>query len=180
VLKSDPRLAGRATLKFTVEANGQVTGVSLKGSGLQGTEAERQVARAVQGMRFPKPKGGGLVVVSYPFVFRATGAGAPRVDASAPRRPAAQAPVPPAKTVARAARPAAGLAKPAARASKPTPGPARPAARTSKPAARASKAAPRPEDSSCQVAPLAPAPWPILLLLVWFWRTRASQRDDQL
>jgi hypothetical protein len=31
------------------------------------------IARAVQRMLFPKPKGGGIVIVSYPFVLRTPG-----------------------------------------------------------------------------------------------------------
>jgi hypothetical protein len=31
------------------------------------------VADVIQGIQFPKPKGGGLVQVRYPFTFRPTG-----------------------------------------------------------------------------------------------------------
>ncbi|MBS1123248.1 MAG: domain containing protein, partial [Deltaproteobacteria bacterium] len=65
-LVSKPTLAGTVTVKFTINPDGVV--VSATGSGM--TNVDSCVATVVQGISFPKPNGGGAVVVSYPFTFR--------------------------------------------------------------------------------------------------------------
>ena len=63
-----PKLAGTITVSFVISGEGTVT--SAKASGLGDEPVETCVADVVRTIRFPKPKGGGVVNVSYPFTFR--------------------------------------------------------------------------------------------------------------
>jgi len=63
-----PSLAGTVTTVFTISGNGAV--ISMAASGMGSKEVENCVGAAVKGIQFPKPKGGGLVNVRYPFTFR--------------------------------------------------------------------------------------------------------------
>jgi hypothetical protein len=48
--------------------------VSKVGSStLKNAKVETCIAQAVRRWLFPKPKGGGIVIVSYPFVLRSAG-----------------------------------------------------------------------------------------------------------
>lgn len=84
-LLKDPNLAGRVSVRFVIRPDGTVTGVSDGGSSLPSEEAKACVRRAISALVFPRPKGGGVVTVTYPFIF-APGAGA---DAGAPAADAA-------------------------------------------------------------------------------------------
>jgi TonB family protein len=68
----DPGLAGKVVARFTIGANGDV--VASSASGLH-PNVDSCVTRVIRRMRFPKPKGGGVVKVSYPFIFRGSGTG---------------------------------------------------------------------------------------------------------
>jgi TonB family protein len=68
-LKSDPSLAGRITVQFTIEERGNVTGVSVSENTIGNDEVGQCVARAVQGFRFNPGPEGSSVAFSYPFVF---------------------------------------------------------------------------------------------------------------
>jgi TonB family protein len=72
-LRNHPKLAGRVVVGFTIAPSGQVRSARVKRSTLRNREVERCIERAVQRWRFPEPKGGGIVIVSYPFVLRAEG-----------------------------------------------------------------------------------------------------------
>jgi hypothetical protein len=69
-LVNEPGLAGTVKAKFTIEPTGLVS--SSTASGVHADVADC-VARVIHAIEFPKPKGGGGVHVSYPFVFKPTG-----------------------------------------------------------------------------------------------------------
>ena len=69
-LQANPRLAGRVVVKFTIDPSGKVVAVKVQSSTLNNKKVEQCVARAVKNWLFPKPTGGGVVVVSYPFNFK--------------------------------------------------------------------------------------------------------------
>jgi len=77
-----PSLAGRVMVQFTIAASGQVIASVLQHSTLGHTGVEQCTVEAVRRWQFPRPVGGGIVIVSYPFVFSPTG-GAPLVDGTA-------------------------------------------------------------------------------------------------
>jgi TonB family protein len=68
---------GRTTVQFTIAPTGQVVASNVAKSTTGSRAVDRCVARAVGRWLFPKPKGGGIVVVSYPFVFRSAGPESP-------------------------------------------------------------------------------------------------------
>jgi TonB family protein len=64
-----PELAGRITVQFTIAPTGSVMTSMIQASSLGNAAVETCVAQAVRRWEFPKPDGGGLVIVSYPFVL---------------------------------------------------------------------------------------------------------------
>lgn len=66
-----PSLAGTVTTQFTINGNGTV--ISVRASGMGDSAVENCVADAIRSIQFPKPTGGGIVNVTYPFTFRAAG-----------------------------------------------------------------------------------------------------------
>jgi TonB family protein len=68
-----PRLAGKVVVKFTIGPTGAVTEASVGNSTLQDQKVEACILKAIRRWKFPSPKGGGIVDVSYPFVFKVNG-----------------------------------------------------------------------------------------------------------
>jgi hypothetical protein len=66
-LQRKPRLKGTVISKFTINGEGRVA--TVKASGLGNRTVESCIARGIKRMQFPKPRGGGLVNVSYPLRF---------------------------------------------------------------------------------------------------------------
>ena len=68
-LRRQPRLAGRVGVQFTIAGTGQVLASVLQNSTLGNASVENCTVAAVRRWQFPQPAGGGVVIVSYPFVF---------------------------------------------------------------------------------------------------------------
>jgi TonB family protein len=68
-----PKLSGRVTVKFVITAEGGVSSSNVSQSTAGNAELETCVAGRVRTWQFPKPKGGGVVIVSYPFIFKQSG-----------------------------------------------------------------------------------------------------------
>jgi hypothetical protein len=68
-LTKNPNLAGKVTIKFTIAGDGKVSAASVATSDLGSSAAESCIVKAFYTMQFPEPKGGGIVVVKYPFIF---------------------------------------------------------------------------------------------------------------
>lgn len=64
-------LAGKVSVSFTIDASGRVSQASIKESTLGNGTVENCILRTFERMRFPSPVGGGIVTVTYPFVFKA-------------------------------------------------------------------------------------------------------------
>lgn len=68
-LKRNPSLAGKVTVQFSIQPQGNVTDVNVTGNSTGDSAVAECVASAVRRFRFnPGPKGGS-VSYSYPFVF---------------------------------------------------------------------------------------------------------------
>jgi len=67
-------LYGRIMIQFTISGTGQVVASVVQNSTMNNPEVEQCIAGAVRRWEFPKPQGGGIVIVSYPFVLKAAGA----------------------------------------------------------------------------------------------------------
>ena len=72
-LRVSPGLAGRLTLALTIGANGAVTTARAESSTLGETAVGSCVTGYAKRWVFPEPRGGGVVVVRYPFVFECVG-----------------------------------------------------------------------------------------------------------
>lgn len=68
-LHSRPDLAGRVKVKFVITPTGRVQTSMVQQSSLGNRQVEQCIARSVRRWTFPAPDGGGIVVVSYPFVL---------------------------------------------------------------------------------------------------------------
>jgi TonB family protein len=75
-LAKKPSLGGRIMVQFTIAPSGEVIASVLQNSTLGDARVERCTVDAVRRWEFPKPLGGGTVIVSYPFVLTPNGAGA--------------------------------------------------------------------------------------------------------
>lgn len=64
-------LIGKVRYEWVIGAEGQVSSVRVEEQSPGMDAVASCVARKIAGWRFPKPKGGGEVVVHYPFVFNA-------------------------------------------------------------------------------------------------------------
>src|SRR6266508_4153606 len=72
-LAKQPTLAGRLVVQFTVAPMGNVLAAVVGSTTLGSPAVESCVVAAVKRWEFPKPEGGGLVIVSYPFQLTPAG-----------------------------------------------------------------------------------------------------------
>ncbi len=72
-LNQRPDIAGRVTVKFIISPSGAVQASNVENTTLGAARAEQCISQAVRRWTFPAPDGGGIVVVSYPFVLEAAG-----------------------------------------------------------------------------------------------------------
>ena len=90
-LTKKPDLGGRIMVQFTIAASGQVIASVLQNSTMGNARVENCTVQAVRRWEFPKPLGGGIVIVSYPFVLTPNGGGSEvamtRAPLSEPPRP---------------------------------------------------------------------------------------------
>ena len=69
-LTKQPDLAGEITVKFVVSATGSVSKAEIKSSTMGSPAVESCLVERFLHFRFPEPKGDGIVIVSYPLIFR--------------------------------------------------------------------------------------------------------------
>ena len=69
-LASNPRLAGKLVITWTISMTGHVTSAQITKSTLANERVSGCILRTVRRMRFEKPKGG-ICIVRWPFVFKA-------------------------------------------------------------------------------------------------------------
>ncbi len=68
-----PKLNGKVAVKFVISPSGSVSTSSVAQATTNNAELEACVAGRVRTWMFPKPKGGGVVIVTYPFIFAQSG-----------------------------------------------------------------------------------------------------------
>ena len=66
-LQKNKGLEGRVTVRFTISATGSVVSAVVKESTLNNAAVERCMTDKIRRWIFPEPKGGGIVMVNYPF-----------------------------------------------------------------------------------------------------------------
>ena len=72
-LTRTPGLNGKVQVKFVIGANGHVQTAAVAESTMKNKAVESCIRGKVKGWLFPKPKGGGIVIVTYPFIFKQGG-----------------------------------------------------------------------------------------------------------
>jgi len=72
-LTKSPGLFGKVQIKFIIAATGLVSNSQVEESTMKNAKVEQCIVQKVRGWRFPKPKGGGIVIVTYPFIFKQSG-----------------------------------------------------------------------------------------------------------
>ncbi len=70
-LNAEPDLTGKVVVHFTIAPNGAVAQANVRESSMPSAAVEGCVTQVMRTLKFPEPKGGGIVVVTYPFVFNA-------------------------------------------------------------------------------------------------------------
>lgn len=68
-LTKNPTLGGKITVKFIIEKDGTVSKATIKSSTMGNKNVEDAICARFLRFQFPEPKGGGIVIVSYPFIF---------------------------------------------------------------------------------------------------------------
>jgi hypothetical protein len=74
-LAGKPGLAGKLALSWTINNEGRVQGAGSLEDTLGSSSLRGCALRVVRGMSFPRPRGGGEVLVSFPFLFSQEGGG---------------------------------------------------------------------------------------------------------
>ncbi|MBI5549583.1 MAG: energy transducer TonB, partial [Deltaproteobacteria bacterium] len=74
-LNKEPNLAGKIGVSFTIDSTGAVGDASIAQSTLNSNNVEQCVLTRIRRWKFPEPKGGGVCVINYPWVFKAAGSG---------------------------------------------------------------------------------------------------------
>jgi len=69
-LQVSPPLAGKIAVRMVIGPEGRVTSANAAQDTLAWPKTTECVLRVIKRLRFPRPKGGGVVVVTYPFVFK--------------------------------------------------------------------------------------------------------------
>jgi len=72
-LARKPALAGRISVQFAISPVGQVIASTLQSTSMDDARVENCVVSAVRRWEFPKPMGGGIAIVLYPFSFTSPG-----------------------------------------------------------------------------------------------------------
>ncbi|MFB1484640.1 TonB family protein [Corallococcus sp. RDP092CA] len=75
-LNKNPSLAGKVAVAFTIDPAGAVADASVSESTLGSSPAEQCMLSRIRRWKFPEPKGGGVVNVTYPWLFSPSGSDA--------------------------------------------------------------------------------------------------------
>ncbi len=68
-----PGMNGKVTVRFIIGATGAIRRANVETSTLGNATVENCIVSRVYQWQFPRPKGGGIVVVNYPFLFKEAG-----------------------------------------------------------------------------------------------------------
>jgi len=69
-LNKEQDLSGKISVKFTIAGNGSIIASSVSDSTMNNSDVESCLTRKIKRWVFPAPKGGGIVTVKYPFIFK--------------------------------------------------------------------------------------------------------------
>ena len=72
-LAKSPNLQGKVVAFWIIAGTGLVQTAKASQNTMGDKTVEQCIIKVVKRMRFPRPKGGGTVTVTYPFVFSSSG-----------------------------------------------------------------------------------------------------------
>jgi pSer/pThr/pTyr-binding forkhead associated (FHA) protein len=72
-LTRTPGLFGKIVMKWVINGEGRVMQAQVADTQMKNASVENCLATKIKTWVFPKPKGGGMVIVNYPFVFKQGG-----------------------------------------------------------------------------------------------------------
>ena len=62
-------LSGKITVKFVISKDGSVSQAKTHSSTMGNKAVDACINSTFKRFKFPKPKGGGIAIVKYPFIF---------------------------------------------------------------------------------------------------------------
>lgn len=68
-LLRNPDLTGRVEVQLVIDSTGNVVSATVRSSTMGSTEVEQGVLTVLRGIQFPAVEGGGMNIVTYPFMF---------------------------------------------------------------------------------------------------------------
>jgi pSer/pThr/pTyr-binding forkhead associated (FHA) protein len=76
-LALNPRLQGKVSIRWQIESDGRVTNPQVEAAEttLASVEVQRCIVSRIVTWEFPKPRGGGIAIVKYPWILRTAGGG---------------------------------------------------------------------------------------------------------
>jgi len=77
-LAINPRLQGKVAIKWVINGDGSGTNAQVDhgATSLEDAKVHECMMARITSWAFPKPKGGGIAVITYPWILRSSGAGA--------------------------------------------------------------------------------------------------------
>lgn len=72
-LQKDPNLEGKVAMMFVIDGTGRISEVSVQQDTTGNGSVADCMSNRIRRWVFPEPQGGGQVVVTYPWIFRAAG-----------------------------------------------------------------------------------------------------------
>jgi len=74
-LALNPRLQGKVSIKWIIQADGSATNPQVEegATTLEDAKVQECMMSRITSWQFPKPKGGGIAVITYPWILRASG-----------------------------------------------------------------------------------------------------------
>jgi hypothetical protein len=75
-LAVNPKLAGKVAIKWVIDADGNASNASVDAAAttLKDDKVHQCMMARIVSWQFPKPKGGGIAVITYPWILRVAGA----------------------------------------------------------------------------------------------------------
>lgn len=74
-LNKDPNLYGKVAVNFTIDGSGAIADAQVAQTTMNNNNVEQCMLSRIRRWRFPEPKGGGQVVVTYPWILRSAEGG---------------------------------------------------------------------------------------------------------
>ena len=74
-LNKDPNLYGKVAVNFTIDGAGAISDAQVAQTTMNNSNVEQCMLSRIRRWKFPEPKGGGVVVVTYPWILRSAEGG---------------------------------------------------------------------------------------------------------